>query len=63
MTAPFRPYAHLSLSQLCDLARAATSPAAIAQGALPPALPRLPADLLREVAAAAGVATAYSPEE
>jgi hypothetical protein len=35
----------------------------IAQGALPPALPRLPADLLREVAAAAGVATAHNPED
>jgi hypothetical protein len=60
VTAPYRPYANLSLSELLALARRSTTPEALI--GIAPALPRTPADLLRECERAAGIATTHNEE-
>jgi hypothetical protein len=55
VTAPFRPYAGLSLAELVAVARGSTTPAAILT-------PATPDDALRTAAAAAGIATTHNEE-
>jgi hypothetical protein len=56
VTAPFRPYAGLSLAELIAVARGSAMPAAILT-------PAKPDDTLRQAATAAGIAITHNATE